>query len=248
MCKVGPWKIICDGSLGGHSAVMFEPYSDAADMRGILVWSEDELEKMIGEAHSRAIQLAVHCIGDRMAHIVLDTLARAMNGAPRRDHRHRLEHASVMPPRLVRRAKELGLIMSVQPPFIYSEKEWLGKRLGERVNYTYPFRSMLESGLMLCAGSDAPVEPADPILGIYSSVNRLGVAPAEAIGVEDAIRMYTVNAAYASFEENIKGTIEPGKLADLVALSDDPLAIPPERLRDISVEMTMVGGTIIYSE
>ncbi len=138
--------------------------------------------------------------------------------------------------------------MSVQPPFIYSEKEWLGKRLGERVNYTYPFRSMLESGLMLCAGSDAPVEPADPILGIYSSVNRLGVAPAEAIGVEDAIRMYTVNAAYASFEENIKGTIEPGKLADLVALSDDPLAIPPERLRDISVEMTMVGGTIIYSE
>ncbi|GAB4335024.1 MAG: amidohydrolase [Candidatus Abyssubacteria bacterium] len=248
MCRVGPWKIICDGSLGGHSAVMFEPYTDAADMRGILVWSESELEGMIREAHMHGMQLAVHCIGDRMAHIVLEILAQVLKESPARDHRHRIEHASVMPPQLIRRAKELGLIMSVQPPFIYSEKEWLSKRLGQRVRYTYPFRSMIESGLVLCAGSDAPVESADPILGIYSSVNRLGVAPDEAIGVEDAIRMYTTNAAYASFEENIKGTIESGKLADLVVLSDDPLSIPPANLRDISVEMTMVGGTIIYSK
>jgi hypothetical protein len=137
--------------------------------------------------------------------------------------------------------------MSVQPPFIYSERDWLGKRLGERMRNVYPFHSFLEHGLTVCAGSDAPIEVPDPILGIYSAVNRLGVTPAETIGVEDAIRMYTTNAAYAAFDEKNKGTIEPGKLADLVVLSDNPLRVPPANLRDIRVEMTMVGGKTIFS-
>ncbi len=246
-CKVGPWKIICDGSLGGHSAVMFEPYSDAPTLSGILLWTEEELEHMVFAAHSRGMQLAIHCIGDRMAHIVLETLARAIADHPQRDHRHRLEHASVMQPELVRRAKELGVIMSVQPPFIYSEKGWVHKRVGGRAKYLYPFRSFIDSGLLVCGGSDAPVEQADPLLGIYSAVNRLGVAPDEAVSVDEAIRMYTSNAAYAAFEEHLKGTIEPGKLADLVALSENPYTIAPSDLRDISVEMTLVGGQVIFS-
>jgi hypothetical protein len=246
MCKVGAWKIICDGSLGGHSAVMFEPYTDAPHMSGIMVWTEDELERMIRESHSRGIQLAIHCIGDRMNHIVLEILARVLAEAPRPDHRHRIEHASVLPPKLLKRAKELGVIMSVQPPFIYSEHTWAPKRLGKRTQCLYPFRSLIENGLTVCAGSDAPVESPDPILGIYSAVNRLGLAPNEAIGIEDAIRMYTTHAAYAAFEETIKGTIEPGKLADLVALSGAPLTISPQLIRDLRVEMTMVGGKVIF--
>jgi predicted amidohydrolase YtcJ len=247
MCKVGPWKIICDGSLGGHSAVMFKPYSDAPNMTGIKLWTDDELERMIREAHFKGMQLAVHCIGDRMLHIVLEILAKAIADSPPRDHRHRIEHASVAPPELVRRAKELGLIMSVQPPFIYSERSWVHKRLGERISSLYPFHSFLEEGLTMCGGSDAPVESAEPLLGIYSAVNRLGVAPEQAISIEDAIRMYTTHAAYAAFEESVKGTIETGKLADLVVLSGDPLSTPPERLRDLSVEMTLVGGKVIFS-
>lgn len=247
MCKIGAWKMICDGSLGGHSALMFEPYSDAPEMTGIPVWSDEELEKMVHEAHSNGIQLSMHCIGDKMVKIILDTLERAMADSPLRDHRHRLEHASILASEMIQRAKKLGVVMSVQPPFIYSEKDWVHKRLGDRVKHLYPFRSFLENGFTVCAGSDAPVEIPDPILGIYSAVNRLGVAPEEAVSVEDAIRMYTTHAAHASFQENIKGTIEPGKLADLVALSEDPLAIPPAQLRDIAIEMTMVGGQVIFS-
>jgi len=247
MCKVGAWKIICDGSLGGHSAVMFEPYSDASSMSGIMVWTEDELERMIRDAHSNGIQLSIHCIGDRMIHIVLELLARVIAESPPRDHRHRLEHASILSPAMIRRARELGVIMSVQPPFIYSEQDWVHKRLGDRVKHLYPFRSFLNHGLTVCAGSDGPVEIPDPILGIYSSVNRLGVTPDEAVSTEDAIRMYTTHAARAAFEENLKGTIEPGKLADLVVLSQDPLSVPPADLRDLSVEMTMVGGNVIFT-
>jgi predicted amidohydrolase YtcJ len=246
-CKVGAWKIICDGSLGGHSAVMFKPYSDAPTMSGIFVWDENELKRMIRDAHGHGIQLAIHCIGDRMIETVLNILERVLTEKPREDHRHRIEHASVIPPELMRRAHKLGVILSVQPPFIYSERGWLRKRLGDRVRYTYPFRSMLENQLTVCAGSDAPIEPPDPILGIYSAVNRLGVAPEEAVSIEDAIKMYTVHAARAAFEEDIKGTIKPGKLADLVALSEDPLMMPPAQLRDIQVEMTMVGGKVIFS-
>jgi hypothetical protein len=247
-CKVGAWKIICDGSLGGHSAVMYEPFSDAPTMSGIMLWSEDELEKMIFEAHRRGMQLAIHCIGDRMSDIVLTILERALAEHPRENHRHRIEHASVITPELIQRARRLGVIMSVQPPFIYSERGWLGKRLGARTRDVYPFHSLLEHGLIVCAGSDAPIEIPDPILGIYSAVNRLGITAEEAVGVEDAIRMYTTNAAYAAFEEKDKGTIEPGKLADLVVLSQDPLRVPPAKLRDIQVEMTMVGGKIIFSK
>ncbi len=246
-CKVGAWKIICDGSLGGHSAVMYEPYSDAPDMSGILVWSEDELEKMIRDAHSHGIQLAIHCIGDRMIHIVLDIMERTLAEMPRSDHRHRIEHASVIPPELMQRSHKLGMIMSVQPPFIFSEHSWVGKRLGKRTRYVYPLHSLLREGLTVCAGSDAPIEQPDPILSIYSSVNRLGLTPEEAVSVEEAIKMHTVYAARAAFAEDVQGTIEAGKLADLVVLSDNPLTMPPAQLRDLKVEMTMVGGKVIFS-
>lgn len=247
MCKVGAWKMICDGSLGGHSAVMFEPYSDKPQFSGILVWTEEELEKMIREGHSRGFQLSMHCIGDRMVHIVLEILARVLADSPRTDHRHRIEHASIMGPDIIRRAKELGAIMSVQPPFISSEAVWMHKRIGERTRYIYPFRSFFESGLTVCAGSDGPVEIPDPIHGIYASVNRLGLATEEAINVEQAIQMYTTHAARAAFEEDIRGAIEPDKLADLVVLSGDPLSVSPDELQSLEVEMTMVGGKVVFS-
>ena len=247
MCKVGAWKMICDGSLGGHSAVMFEPYTDRPEFSGIMVWSEEELEKMIREGHTRGIQLSMHCIGDRMVHVVLEILERVMAESPRNDHRHRIEHASIMGPKIIKCAKELGMVMSVQPPFISSEASWMGKRIGERTKYIYPFRSFFENNLTVCAGSDGPVEIPDPIHGIYASVNRLGLATEEAITAEQAVHMYTTHAACAAFEEDIKGTIEPGKLADLVVLSDDPLSVSQEELQNLQVEMTIVGGKVVYS-
>jgi predicted amidohydrolase YtcJ len=247
MCKVGAWKMICDGSLGGHSAVMFEPYSDRPEFSGIMVWSEKDLEKMIREGHTHDIQLSMHCIGDKMVKVVFDILERVMAESPRDDHRHRIEHASIMGPDIIKRAKELGAVMSVQPPFISSEASWMGKRIGERTKYIYPFRSFFANDLTVCAGSDGPVEIPDPIHGIYASVNRYGLAAEEAITAEQAVHMYTTHAARAAFEEDIKGTIEPGKVADLVVLSDDPLSIPSEELQNLQVEMTVVGGKIVFS-
>jgi predicted amidohydrolase YtcJ len=247
MCKVGAWKMICDGSLGGHSAVMFEPYSDRPEFSGIMVWKEEDLEKMIREGHTSGIQLSMHCIGDRMVQVVLDILGRVLAESPRDDHRHRIEHASIMGPDIIKRAKELGAVMSVQPPFVSSEASWMQKRIGDRTKHIYPFRSFFENGLTVCAGSDGPVEIPDPIHGIFASVDRFGLAPEEAVSAEQAIHMFTTHAARAAFEENVKGTIEPGKLADFVALSDDPLSVPTKKLENLQVEMTMVGGKVVFS-
>ncbi|MFQ6126550.1 MAG: amidohydrolase [Candidatus Heimdallarchaeota archaeon] len=250
--KIGAIKMLLDGGLGGRTAALSKPYSDDSANRGILVYAEEQVHEIAKKAHNADFQLAIHCIGDKATIIALNTIEAALKEKEKIDHRHRIEHASVLNKELIQRMRKLGMIASVQPPFIFSDT-WICKRVGEeRAKLTYPFQTMLDEGIKMVASSDSPTETMDPLFGIQIAVTR-GTAkggsfiPKERISVEQALRMYTLDAAYASFEEQTKGSIEPGKFADLVVLSDDPFQVPTHEISDIAVKMTIVGGKIVYS-
>jgi hypothetical protein len=247
MVKIGGVKIFADGSLGARTAALHESYSDDSSTRGMLLHNEEELEELITKTHKGGLQLAVHAIGDRAIDMVLAALETALQKMPGEDHRHRVEHASVLNQELIKRMKRLGVIASVQPHFVVSDF-WVSDRLGlKRARWTYPFKTLIREGLPIAGGSDCPVEPISPLLGIWAAVSRESF-PEEQISVEEALRMYTLNAAFSSFEEGVKGSIEAGKLADLVVLSHDPRRVPPDKIKDIEVEMTFVGGRMVYGD
>lgn len=243
--KIGGVKILTDGSLGARTAALKKPYDDAPDTCGMLLYSQRQLEKLVKEAHEAGLQLAIHAIGDKTIESALKTLEKVLTKTSKKKHRHRLEHVSVLNPRMMRKMKQIGVVASVQPHFIISDF-WIVDRLGKkRGRWTYAFKSLLKMGVKAMGGSDAPIEPVSPILGIYAAVARESF-PEERLTVEEALRLYTVNAAYGSFEENLKGSIEKGKLADLVVLSHDPYKTDAEQIKDVKVEMTVVGGEIVY--
>jgi len=245
MLKIGGIKILLDGSLGARTAALYEPYNDMPKTRGMLIYSQEEFEKLVFKAHKAGLQLAVHAIGDRAIDMALETFEKVLKEIPRADNRHRIEHASVLNKELIRKMKSLGVVASVQPHFIVSDF-WVEDRLGkERARWVYPFKTLLKEGVMLCAGSDCPVEPISPLLGVWAAAAKQPNFE-EKLTVEEALRLYTVNAAYAAFEENLRGTIEEGKLADLVVLSEDPFEVELGKLKDIEVLMTIVNGRIVY--
>jgi len=244
--KIGCVKIFADGSLGASTAALHTPYCDNKTTKGILVYREKKLEKLVKKVHDADFQLAVHAIGDRAIETVLNALETVLEEKSKKDRRHRIEHASVLNEGLIKRMKRSEVIASVQPHFIVSDF-WVAKRLGnERARWTYSFKSLFESGLNVCAGSDCPVEPISPILGVWAAVTRK-TFPHEKLSADQAIRMYTINAAFASFEEQTKGSIEQGKLADLTILAKDPYKTVPEKIKEINVDMTIVGGEIVYA-
>lgn len=241
--QLGGVKVFADGSLGARTAALEAPYNDDPMNRGITIYNQEQLDEIIAEAQCSDFQVATHAIGDRAIAMVLEAAAKAKSGTPEKDLRHRIEHASVLHSELIHRLKELGLIVTVQPHFVISDF-WIEQRLGsERARFTYPFSSLLQAGLMVVGASDCPVEPIAPLSGIAAAVNRVGP---EALVADDAIALYTRNAAYASFEENLKGTITPGKYADLVVLGKDPRKVRPSQISEIAVLMTIVGGRIVY--
>jgi len=245
--KLGGIKILADGSLGARTAALNKPYNDEPSTKGILCYSQKELCEMIIEAQKADFQVCVHAIGDKTLSTVLNAFEKAFKDSNKKVLRHRVEHASVLNKRLINRLKKLGLIVCVQPHFVISDF-WVEARLGsDRARWTYPFKTLVESGVLIAGGSDCPVEPISPLLGVHALVARESF-PEERVTVEEAMRIYTVNAAYASFEEDVKGSIEPGKLADFTVLSHNPLTTEPKRIRDIEVEMTIVGGKIVYSK
>ena len=243
--RIGSVKILLDGSLGGRTAALKQPYNDSPSTKGMILYTHKQLKQFAEKAHEANLQLAIHAIGDKAAETVLDTLEKVLRKTPRADHRHRLEHASVLNPQLINRARKIGVVASVQPHFVVSDF-WISNRLGKpRARWTYAFKSLLKAGVVLMGGSDAPVEPISPVLGVYAAVARKANRQ-ERLTVDEALRMYTVNAAYGSFEECLKGSIEVGKLADLTVLSHDLYKIPPQNLRGVKVEMTIVGGEVVY--
>lgn len=245
--KIGCIKILADGSLGARTAALNEPYSDQPETKGMMLYTPEELNRLVIKAHKAGFQLAIHAIGDRTLEIVLNVLEETLSRVPRENHRHRIEHASVLNEKTIQHMKRLNLIASVQPHFIVSDF-WAAERVGpERARYVYPFKTLIKEDVMVTGGSDCPVEPINPLFGIQAAVARK-TFPEERIGVDDALRIYTINAAYASFEDDIKGSIEAGKLADLVVLSKNPLTVESDEIGDIEVKMTVVGGRVVYGE
>jgi predicted amidohydrolase YtcJ len=247
MVKISFVKILADGSLGGRTAALKEPYFDKPETRGMMLYTQKELDKLILKVHKAGLQLAVHAIGDRTIEAVLKAFKKALSKHPHENSRHRIEHCSVLNPKLIKRMKRLGLIASVQPHFIVSDF-WIVDRLGEyRACWVYPFKTLIKEGLVVVSGSDCPVEPISPILGIWAAVARKSFTE-ESLSVEEALKTYTINAAYASFDEGKKGTIETGKFADITILSDNLLNVPPEGIKNVKAEMTIVDGRITYAQ
>ncbi|MGQ9507039.1 MAG: amidohydrolase [Candidatus Bathycorpusculaceae bacterium] len=245
MVKIGFVKIFADGSLGARTAALKEPYSDKPDTSGIVLYSQRRLNRLVLEAHRAGLQVGVHAIGDRAVEMVLKAFRRALKACPRKNHRHRVEHCSVLNPKLIGQMKRLELIASIQPHFVISDF-WVKERVGmKRARWVYPFKTLVKKGVVVASGSDCPVEPINPLLGVWAAVARKSFEE-ESLTVEEALRSYTVNAAYASFGEDCFGKIEVEKFADFVVLSDDLLKISSEKIKDVEVEMTVVGGKIVY--
>jgi len=246
MVKIGFVKVFADGSLGARTAALKEPYSDKPKTRGIILYTQRKLNRLVSKAHRAGLQLAVHAIGDRAIEAVLKAFENALKKHPRKNHRHRIEHCSVLNPMLIERMKRLGLIASVQPHFVVSDF-WVVDRVGkDRARWVYTFKTLMKKGLIVTSGSDCPVEPIDPLFGVWAAVTRKSFAE-ESLTVKEALKTYTLNAAYASFDEERRGTIEAGKLADFTILSDDLFNVPPESIKDIRVEMVFVDGKMVYA-
>ena len=240
--------ILLDGDFGPHTAALTEPYADQPDSRGTLYYTQEEIDAFVEAAHRAGLQIAMHAVGDRAAEQALNAYERALDRWPRADHRHRIEHFEVYNEALVQRARRLGVHLAIQPPFnpYFGGHTRLNPLLGEeRALRSDPVRSLLEAGLPIGGGSDSTVTPLQPLYGVHCAVNHSN--PAERLEVEPALRLYTLDNASMAFEETDKGSIAVGKLGDLVVLAEDPFEVEPERIKDIPVEMTVVGGQTVYS-
>ncbi|THE13434.1 amidohydrolase [Bacillus timonensis] len=249
--KIGPAKLFTDGSSVGPTIATREPYSHNSNDYGITYYSQDELNRILGEAHKKGFQITAHAQGDRAVEMVLDCIEKALEEHPRIDHRHRVEHAGISSADLQNRMQKLGVIPIPNPVFMYVNGDKYLEYYAERVNVMYPLRDYIDKGIIAAIGSDAPVTFVNPLLGIHAAVNRKSwkdqlVGENQRIDVLEAIRAYTYNGAYASFEEDKKGSIEVGKLADLVVLDSSILHAESEKLKDIKVELTMVDGDIVF--
>ena len=247
--RIGSAKMYIDGSMGARTAVFSEPYADDTKTTGLFAITPEELRRRVSRAHRAGLQVAIHSIGDRAIEESLDAIEAALDEHPREDHRHRIEHCEVLRGDQIPRIKALGVVPSMQPNFA---GEWgqpggmYEQRLGpERLRLTNPYRRLLDEGIRIAFGSDCgycPPWPFNPVYGLWAAVNN----PIEEsrITLEEAVRCYTLDAAHASFEEGIKGSIEPGKLADIAILSEDLTSIPPENIRDVQVDLTMIDGKV----
>jgi predicted amidohydrolase YtcJ len=250
----GPVKIITDGSLGARSAALCSSYSDDAGNCGMLLYSREQLFQMVSAAHNAGYQVHLHCIGDAALKMCIDAIENAKAGKPS-NMRHRVNHVQIGSTKLFRRMAQLGICADIQPSFVSSDWNMVEDRVGaERVKTSYAWKTMLDMGIHVAAGSDSPIENFSPLQGIYAAVTRKGFdgqpeggwMNKEALSVKEAVELYTKGSAYASFDENKKGTITGGKLADIVVLSEDPFNIEKDAIKDIKVQMTIVGGKIKY--
>lgn len=253
--RIGNLKAFVDGSLGSHTAAFFNHYDDAPEDSGFFVIAEAELYKSIKSADSAGLHVMTHAIGDKAIHALLNIYEQVAKENGANDRRFRIEHAQHIHPDDIARFAQLHVIPSMQPYHAIDDGRWAEKLIGyERSKTTYAFRALLDAGAKLAFGSDWFVAPPIPLEGIYAAVTRRtlddknpeGWIPEQKITVEEALKAYTINAAYASFEENLKGSISPGKLADFVILDKNPFEIKPEEIRNARVFKTVVGGNPVY--
>jgi predicted amidohydrolase YtcJ len=250
-------KVFQDGSLGTRSALMLEPYSDAPDVVGVTTTSREELEKLTIRSLQAGMQVATHAIGDASNRITLDAYEAALEAVPgATDHRLRIEHAQVVAPEDIPRFAELGVIASMQPPHATSDMPWAEDRVGpERIKGAYAWRSFLDAGVRVPLNSDFPGETLNPFYGMYAAETRQtpdgqpegGWYPEQCLTREEVLDGYVTEGAYSAFEENIKGKIAPGMLADFIVISDDIRTVSSKDLLNIEIEQTYVGGELVYS-
>jgi len=256
--KIGGMKGFADGSLGSTTALFLSPYDDAQSTSGLaseeMIPESKMLANIIG-ADSAGLQIGIHAIGDRANRIILDMFDRAVKHNGVRDRRFRIEHAQHLQRQEIASFAHQSVIASMQPYHAIDDGRWAERRIGsERAKGTYAFRSLLDAGVILAFGSDWSVAPMDPLMGIYAAVTRStldgkhpnGWIPEQKISVAEAIEAFTLGPAFASFDEGIKGSIETGKLADMVVLSDDILQMKPSSLNTARVLMTIFDGRVIY--
>jgi hypothetical protein len=250
-------KVFTDGALGSRGAALIEPYSDAPNTKGLVTTPENDLHRLTVRALRSGMQLAVHAIGDLGNRITLNAFARALKEVPSaRDPRLRIEHAQVVAPEDIPRFAQLGVIASMQPPHCTSDMPWAENRVGpKRIKGAYAWRSILNTGARLCLSSDFPGETLNPFYGMYAAETRQtpdgkpegGWYPEQRLTRKEVLRAYTIESAYAGFEDKLKGRIAPGMLADLIVLSENILNAPSKALLSMKVLKTYVGGKLAYS-
>ena len=251
--RIGPLKLIADGSLGSRTALMNAPYADAPQTCGIAVYTQEALNELVLTAHEAGMQVAVHAIGDGAADRVLHAVARAQAFCPRKDMRHGIVHAQILTQAQAERMKQLNMHAYIQPIFLDYDTKIVYPRLGQRASEAYPAASLLHRSVTISSGSDSPVEPPDVLAGIQCAVTRrpysrqtdAAYLPHEALTLRDALLSFTVFGAYASFEENRKGRIMPGVLADFIVLGIDPFETDPAFIHKIPVRQTYIAGRCV---
>jgi len=257
MLTVRAMKLYMDGALGSRGAALFEEYNDDPGNRGVTYMGEKELEVAVMASAQKGFQACVHAIGDRANHIVLNVYERVLKAMPAGDYRFRIEHVQVLSRDDIRRFKELAVLPSMQPVHCTSDMYWAEARLGpERVKGAYAWRSILDTGTPIIAGSDFPNDDMSPLHGFYAAITRSDKSGYPADGWhghqkmtrEEALKSYTLWPAYGAFQEETKGSIQYGKYADFTVLSKDIMTIPPEEVLQTEIEMTIVGGRIVYAK
>ncbi len=255
--KTGALKAFVDGSLGSHTALFLEPFTDQPDDYGLLLTPLDSLYSMISEADAAGLHLMVHAIGDSAIHSLLDIYERVTKENGPRDRRFKIEHAQHIRSYDMPRFYDLKVIASMQPYHAIDDGRWAEKLIGPmRIKTTHAFNSLLDAGAIVAFGSDTPVAPPSPLEGIYAAVTRQtldganpnGWVPKQKITVEEALYAYTRAGAYASYDLDKKGTLEVGKLADFVVIDRDITGIPVEEIREAQVKRTFVGGNMVYHQ
>ncbi|HWR40230.1 MAG TPA: amidohydrolase [Patescibacteria group bacterium] len=250
--KLGTLKIMIDGGTSGPSCATREPYSHDANLPGIRTWEPEAVDAMIERVNAADCQMTAHAVGDLAVEMMIHGYEKALVKHPRADHRHRIEHCGITDEDLIRRMAAMNIIPVSNPAFMTINGSDYHRYYGERVDYMFAARSYLDAGLRPVIGSDAPTCDESVMRGLDGMVNRIDRKTGEVVGAKqkismrEALRLYTINGAYASYEDNIKGSIEVGKLADLVILSEDIMNYPPEKVMNIQVDMTMIDGAVVY--
>lgn len=252
--KLGPLKLLVDGSLGARTAALTEDYSDDYNNKGITKLLQDELDIIVDLANQYNIQVAIHGIGDRAMYMVLESIEKALDKNPRDNHRHGIVHCQITDEELLNKFAELKIIAYIQPIFLDYDWKIVRSRVGEnRERTSYNWKTMLDKNITIACGSDSPVETFNVMKGIYEAVTRKdldgnpqgGWLPEQKLTVDEAVYGYTMGGAYASFEENIKGSLEEGKLADMVVLSKDIFNMEEDSIKDVEVVATIFGGELV---
>ncbi len=246
LLRIGPVKLLIDGSLGAHTAALFEPYEDDPSTSGLLLEDPAVITEKMNKAHGHGFQVATHAIGDLAIEHVIDAIQETLRREPRKDHRHRIEHCEILSSQQIECIRDLGIVPAMQPNFI---GEWSGpgsmynQRLGDRREHmSNPYRALLDEGITVAFGSDGM--PFNPIYGVWSAVNH--PMRESRISLVEAVKCYTLNSAYAGFHEEYVGSVEAGKLADLAVFDRDLTEIPEEEIRDALCYMTLVNGKILF--